>query len=105
MGCKGCLEGAVKLAKAAVGMDKADDVTISARRDICRECPKSEKRMSNQGRLAMTKFSACQQCGCFITAKTRLASEACPVDKWPAIALPVLPPESVQQSPVDSSPL
>ena len=33
-----------------------------------------------------TGFMArCNQCGCFIEAKTRLANQSCPVGKWVAV--------------------
>jgi hypothetical protein len=39
------------------------------RRQLCRTC------MFQTGRK-------CAQCGCFISAKTKLATETCPVGRW-----------------------
>jgi hypothetical protein len=42
-----------------------------ARMAICESCPE------------LTTLNRCQQCGCFMTLKTRLIGAHCPLGKWP----------------------
>lgn len=63
------LRGAIGLAKALTGIDRADDVTILLRRHACVKCPKRHKRL-------------CMMCGCYLREKTLVASEKCPLGKW-----------------------
>lgn len=65
--------GAAGLAKVAAGADRADKATVTARLAVCGDCEQGAGR-----RL-------CGACGCVIKVKVRLASEACPEGKWPAI--------------------
>lgn len=44
-----------------------------ARMSICEGCSE------------LTTFNRCQQCGCFMTVKTRLRGAHCPLDKWPKL--------------------
>jgi hypothetical protein len=71
------IRGAVGLAKAATGIDRADRATIATRRARCQACPEAVPCVGNIG-----KRCVCQQCGCLIRAKTALASEKCPLGKW-----------------------
>lgn len=48
-----------------------DDITAQNRLNICQECPEFIK---------LTK--QCKQCGCFMTAKTKLENAKCPLGKW-----------------------
>lgn len=81
--CDGCggvgriIHGAIGLAKAAIGIDLADEATIEARRAICRACPHAMPHEKNPA-----KFGACEKCGCRLQAKTAIASESCPIGKW-----------------------
>lgn len=75
--------GALGLAKAAaqsagLRVDQAAADVIDARRDRCRACPSA--RPVPAGNLS--HWSHCRECGCLIAAKTRLASETCPLGKW-----------------------
>jgi hypothetical protein len=42
------------------------------RMDICKVCPSFTK-----------DTTVCQECGCFMIAKTKLRGAMCPLDKWP----------------------
>lgn len=83
MGCA-CAEkiarGAIGLAKAAARIDRADESTISTRRDRCRNCPHATRNVDriNEPSKGLTTFSRCELCGCVIVAKTAIASERCP---------------------------
>ncbi len=50
---------------------RASDDLATQRFDICLSCPELIK---------VTK--QCKQCGCFMTAKTKLESAKCPIGKW-----------------------
>lgn len=41
------------------------------RLDICNSCEHLFKPTKN-----------CKKCGCFVTAKTKLTHQKCPIDKW-----------------------
>lgn len=45
----------------------AEDADV--RMQICNGCPR-------------LKFKVCQECGCFMPAKTRLGHAECPLGKW-----------------------
>ena len=66
--------GTVGLAKAAVGLDKADGITMIKRWAICESCASSVKTAG----IVQT----CAQCHCMLRAKIRLARERCPLNKW-----------------------
>jgi hypothetical protein len=88
-GCQQLVHGAIGLGKVAAQaagakLDAADALIIAARRDLCRACDEatrtpSPKYAANKG---LTTRSQCRKCSCFIAAKTRIASEACPLGKW-----------------------
>ena len=44
--------------------------------DICRDCEHYQP----------SPIAKCGKCGCFLSAKARMATEACPLGKWPALA-------------------
>jgi hypothetical protein len=39
---------------------------------ICQRCP-----------AFLPKTGQCDECGCFVKAKAKLSTEACPLHKWP----------------------
>lgn len=41
--------------------------------DICRDCEEYQPH----------PIARCGKCGCFLSAKARMATEACPLGKWP----------------------
>ena len=47
-----------------------DKDIIDKRWDICKSCE------------FLTEKNMCQKCGCFMKVKTRIATVACPIDKW-----------------------
>lgn len=61
--------GAVKLAKAELGIGMAEAETIARRRAACEACSSWD-------------HGKCSSCGCYTWAKTRLTRERCPLDKW-----------------------
>lgn len=65
--------GIAGIAKAGVaattGVGAADEATAKKRYDTCMACDKY-------------KHWRCQECGCFISAKVRVADEKCPLGKW-----------------------
>ena len=61
---KGALEGKDVL---------APDLETQRRMDICKGCP-FLKDFASQPQ--------CQKCGCFMSAKTKLAESKCPEGKW-----------------------
>ena len=78
------LHGAVALAKVAVGADAASPSLVAARRDICRRCDQATRNTDPRfaAHAGLTTFSRCRTCGCFIAAKTKLAGEHCPQERW-----------------------
>ena len=85
MRCGNCLKGAAGLAKVALGMDAAPDAVIAERRDACRMCDRATRNPSPRyvAAMGLTTLSRCQECGCFIAAKSMIAGETCPLGKWP----------------------
>jgi len=65
--------GASGLAKAALGIERADDATIAERYALCMTCDRNA-------------LGVCTECGCLCAAKMRVAGEACPEGKWQATA-------------------
>lgn len=78
-GCNKIVRGAVGLAKAALGVDAVPRETSTARREICLACDRS--RVVSVG---VGKVRQCDECGCVIAAKVKIASERCPLGKWDA---------------------
>ena len=52
-------------------MERVSEQEASVRYSICLKCPQLFK---------MTK--QCKQCGCFMSAKTKLKDATCPIGKW-----------------------
>ena len=55
--------------------DRVDKATQKARLDLCLKCEKAE-------------LGICTICLCPLAAKSWIASEKCPIDKWPAAPVP-----------------
>ena len=68
------LGGALKAAKAIVGIDRASDDEIAVRLKVCGGCPNGVG-------------GGCRLCGCSIALKVRLRTECCPDNppRWPTI--------------------
>ena len=49
----------------------ADAATVDYRFSICNQCPE-----------LIAKILVCKKCGCFMSAKTKLAAASCPLGKW-----------------------
>lgn len=50
---------------------RADDKLQKSRYSLCKECPEF---------IALT--TQCKQCGCVMSAKTKLLNASCPLGKW-----------------------
>lgn len=51
----------------------ADKTLALYRQSVCNSCQHLDKR-----------FNRCNQCGCFMWAKTKIADMNCPLNKWNA---------------------
>lgn len=67
------IKGAAGLLKAERGKDRADDRTIAARQFICEGC---------EDHFDFGRCTGSGGCACYLWAKVRIASEACPLTKW-----------------------
>lgn len=67
------LESAKAISKnIASGADlRVTDKVFNARMDVCRACPKFNANMAR-----------CDECGCFLQVKAKLAGMLCPLDSW-----------------------
>jgi hypothetical protein len=63
-------------AAAAYHNIRVDEVARDERMAICHACPHFIKATTT-----------CTRCGCFMAAKTYLASANCPINKWPVITI------------------
>lgn len=79
--------GVAGLAKATLGIGRADEDTIERRRAICRACPSAVPCVGN-----VVKFCTCRECGCVLKAKTANAGESCPLGKWTSLTISGSPP-------------
>ena len=52
-------------------VERASEEVAEARMEICLECPEL---------IGLTK--QCKQCGCLMSAKTKLMKATCPIGKW-----------------------
>lgn len=68
---KRAASGLKGLTKAELGIDKATPDVEMARRRVCDGCP-------------LNDWGMCVECGCYLHAKVKIASEKCPHKKWPA---------------------
>ena len=78
------VRGAVGLSKVGaqvvgIPIDQAPKKMVEQRRAICRQCEHATRNPARLDRPSkgLTSMSECKPCGCFIAAKTRLASEVC----------------------------
>ena len=83
-------QGAVGLAKAAAGIGHADKETTALRLAECAVCPAllQHPQDPEDGDVihGIGFFDRCGICGCFVRAKTLLADQSCPLDKWQAVS-------------------
>lgn len=84
----------VRVTKATIRREpvRADLVVIQARQAICEACPELVK-------------GKCAKCGCFYKIKILLATEQCPIGKWPLATLPRTPRETFAEPSPSSPPL
>lgn len=87
MGCncgQKVIHGAIGLTKVVIRKDITTKEVIDQRRNICRYCEHSTKnpKYIDHKCKGLTMFSICKQCDCIISAKTQLATENCPLNKW-----------------------
>lgn len=58
------------LVKWRLGIGKPPHDLVERRRELCAVCPERTER------------NTCKVCGCYLPAKTELARESCPLEKW-----------------------
>jgi hypothetical protein len=68
------VRGAVGVAKAATGVDRAPENIITERWESCMACGDHDR-------------GVCKRCGCFTPAKIRVASSVCPAERWLAVTV------------------
>lgn len=75
---KNAVKSACRVVKATVQGKRLllDEETIQQRLKICKDCPKLDPT-SRQ----------CGACTCFVDLKAQLATEKCPLHKWPVTNL------------------
>lgn len=71
---KEVISGAVGLAKAELGIDKADDILIRKRKEICVLCP--------DGLYDFGQCTGMGGCNCYLAAKVKIAGQKCPKGHW-----------------------
>lgn len=69
------LNGAIGLAKATVGIDRADDSKARNRLETCRSCPSG----LYSGGLCSVAGGGC---GCVLSMKVQIDGERCPKGHW-----------------------
>ncbi len=74
--CGKIVNGVAGLAKAALRIDRPSAEIIVARRAACCEC------LGLLGKLPLGAM--CEECGCFVRAKTLCSDETCARGLWPA---------------------
>mgnify|MGYP003148765510 CR=1 FL=1 len=78
-GLKRLISGGAKLLKSELGIDAAEEHTITTRKEICTKCPIQElgvcREKDDEGNII-------GGCGCFCAAKVKLKTEECPIGKW-----------------------
>lgn len=73
------LSGAIFRAVRALSQGqpvRSPEQTLEARLAVCRDC------LDSTPRSADVKHRRCVHCGCFVFAKAKLITEACPRAKW-----------------------
>ncbi|MEM9882481.1 MAG: hypothetical protein AAF800_06170 [Planctomycetota bacterium] len=78
------VRGALGLTKAAFDLEPVDDETRQTRRRACAACPAATvtRRLGTLPLSVLTPASRCSACKCLLSAKTRVAGEACPRGHW-----------------------
>ena len=64
--------GVPGLLKSELGIGMAPDEVVERRKELCLACEHHD-------------FGVCNECGCYLKAKTAIASESCPIGKWVAV--------------------
>jgi len=91
MGCCGKIRGAVKMARAELGVGVVRlPQLIDARQDACRKCPDCDL-----GRCMFVPEGG-KACMCFVWPKSRLPKETCPAGRWPS-------PDAFRSVPADKT--
>ena len=91
MSCQGCkgvsmvVHGVQGLAKAALRIDATPPTERENRLGKCRDCEHSTKHPTRKAADGKPLVRWCKLCKCLLTAKTKVASEACPDGRWPAV--------------------
>ena len=68
------VHGVVGISKVIARVGLADNGTIIARRNICKNCIHNVKNTMG--------IATCNVCSCIVGAKTQVKSEKCPENKW-----------------------
>jgi len=79
-------KGLKGLTKASLNIEPVTEETRQMRRKICAACP-AATRTKSIGLYpinTLTPTSLCSDCRCNLYAKTKLAKQSCPRDKWQA---------------------
>jgi hypothetical protein len=63
------LRGAIGLAKARLGIDRASPKLIGLRRELCFHCPQRRGWF-------------CARCQCLVAEKAKVLTEQCPLGLW-----------------------
>ncbi len=75
--CGGIIRGTMGVARSVLGVQKLSQGAIRQRMDVCRECEHSVACKHNARQVCK-----CKACGCWLSLKTKLRNERCPVGKW-----------------------
>ena len=75
------LDGALKLAVVAARLCRTPATAMIVRRASCRSCDKRREVRP----LGLFAVDMCSPCGCFVRAKTALATQRCPKERWGAV--------------------
>ena len=94
MSCGNCEPGTVRwvahgvagLTQAVLGIDRAPEEVVMARRLTCRNCPHSTKHPTKKTSEGLPLVSLCDLCFCLIRGKTANAAERCPDNRWHPVA-------------------
>lgn len=76
--------GSKGLSKAALNLEPVDEDTLRERKNQCASCGQATRTKGThlEGVRVLTPMSSCSLCKCAISAKTKVAGEACPIGKW-----------------------
>jgi len=78
--------GVSGLTRAGLNVGTTDEQTLADRRRVCAMCSHATRRKKTnmRGLMLLSPLSQCGICKCAIAAKTKLAAERCPIERWPA---------------------